>query len=90
MAEEELIERIAGAVTARLSNAPKSEPTRENRYLREREAAKFLGVSTHTLRAWRSRSPLSGLPVTRIGKVILHSMKELERYMEERTVGGGR
>jgi len=28
-----------------------------------------------------------GPPVTRIGKLVLYSVKELERFMEERTAG---
>ena len=84
--EEELIERIAGSVVARLSNAPKSQPSAENKYVSDKKAAHFLGVSAHTLRAWRSRKPSSGPPVTRIGEMVLYSVKELERYMEQRTV----
>lgn len=85
--EEELIERIAGGVVTRLSNAPKSQSSAENKYVSDKKAAHFLGVSAHTLRAWRSRKPTSGPPVTRIGKMVLYSVKELERYMEQRTVG---
>lgn len=84
--EEELIERIAGSVVARLANTPKPEPSAENKYVSDRRAAHFLGVSAHTLRAWRSRKPSSGPPVTRIGEMVLYSVKELERYMEQRTV----
>jgi predicted DNA-binding transcriptional regulator AlpA len=85
MAEEELIEKIAGRVVARLGNAPKPQPGTENRYVNDKGAAKFLGVSAHTLRAWRSKKPPSGPSVTRIGKMVLYSLKELERFMEERT-----
>ena len=85
-AEKELIERIVAGVLARVSDSPKPEPSRENRYLREREAAKLLGVSQHTLRAWRSRGSPTGLPYARFGRVLLYSTKELERFMDERTV----
>lgn len=86
LAERELIERIVGSVLARVSITQKSEPIQENRYLREREAARLLGVSPHTLRAWRSRGSPTGLPYARFGKLLLYSTKELERFMEERTI----
>jgi hypothetical protein len=85
-AEKELIERIVGGVIARVSSTPNPEPKRENKYLREREAAKLLGVSQHTLRAWRSRGSPTGLPYARFGRVLLYSTKSLEQFMEERTV----
>jgi hypothetical protein len=84
--EEELIEKIAGSVVARLANTPKPQPSAENKYVSDKRAAHFLGVSAHTLRAWRSRKPSSGPPVTRIGKMVLYSVKELEKYMEHLTV----
>jgi hypothetical protein len=86
--EEALIEKIAASVVARLSNAPKYQSSAENKYVSDKKAGHFLGVSAHTLRAWRSRKPSSGPPVTRIGKMVLYSVKELEQFMEERTVGG--
>jgi hypothetical protein len=58
----------------------------EKRYVREKEAAAFLGVSVSALRSWRSKRSPSGSPVTRIDRMLLYSMKELERYMELRTV----
>ena len=86
--EEELIERIAGRVVARIGTSqskPKTEA--EVQYLREHAAAKLLGVSASTLRSWRGKWRKSGPPVTRVGKMFLYSVKELERFMEERTVG---
>jgi transposase len=67
---------------------PQPVVTPINRYLREREAAKFLGVSQHTLRAWRTRGSPTGLPYARFGRVLVYSSKELERFMEERTHRG--
>lgn len=56
--EEELVERIAGRVVARLGTAPKPTTKGEQRYVRDVEAAKYLGVSAATLRSWKSkRSP---------------------------------
>jgi predicted DNA-binding transcriptional regulator AlpA len=87
--EEELIERIAGSVVARLKERPKVPVQGGSRYVRDVEVAKYLGVSAATLRSWRSKRSPSGPPVTRMGKMVMYSVKELERYMEQRTVGGG-
>ena len=50
--------------------------------------AAFLGMSVSALRSWRSERSPSGSPVTRIDRMVLYSMKELERYIELRTVEG--
>jgi hypothetical protein len=55
--EEELIERIAGSVVARLGTAPKPQSLGDKQYIRDVEAAKYLGVSAATLRSWRSKRP---------------------------------
>ena len=86
--EEELIDRIAGSVVARLGTTPKPQAQGEKRYIRDVEAAKYLGVSAATLRSWRSRREPCGPPVTRIDRMVLYSVKELEKYMEQRTVQG--
>jgi hypothetical protein len=60
--EEELIERIAGSVVARLGTSPSKPKTEaEPQYLREHAAAKLLGVSAFTLQSWRSRGELPAL-----------------------------
>ena len=85
--EEELIEKIAGGVVSRIGTTPPKPKTEgEPQYLREHTAAKHLGVSASTLRSWRGKRRTSGPPVTRVGKMVLYSVKELERFMEERTV----
>ena len=43
--EEELIERIAGRVVARLATPSKPQSQGDKRYVRDVEAAAFLGVS---------------------------------------------
>src|ERR1039458_5060456 len=48
--------------------------------------AAFLGVSVFTLQSWRSRVTGGGPPVTKVGGMVMYSMKELEEYMEQRTV----
>lgn len=86
--EEAFMNRIAERVVARLGTTPKPQAYGDKRYVRDIEAAKFLGVSVSALRDWRSRRPPSGPPVTRLDKMVLYSVKELERYMEQRTVEG--
>jgi len=88
MAEDEIIERIGGRVVARLTTAPKPQSQPDKRYVRDVEAAMYLGVSPATLRSWRSRREPSSPPVTRMGKRVMYSVKGLEQYMEERTVEG--
>jgi hypothetical protein len=87
LAEEELIERIAGRVAARLGALPAAKKQIDNRYVREKEAAAFLGVSVFSLRSWRSRGEPCGPPFPRMGSMVMYSVRELERYMEQRTVG---
>lgn len=86
--EEELIEKIAGRVVARLGTTPKPQALGEQRYVRDKAAAAFLGVSVATLRSWRSRGEPCGPPVTRTGRMVMYSMKGLEEFMELRTVEG--
>jgi hypothetical protein len=88
LAEQELIEKIAARVVAKLGSTPKTTAKGEPRYVRDVEAAKLLGVSVSALRDWRSRRLPSGPPVTRLDKMVMYSMKGLEQYMEERTVEG--
>jgi hypothetical protein len=71
----------------------KPSPLSNQRYVRDVEAAAFLGVSAFTLRSWRSRGEPCGPPVTRMGKMVMYSMKELERYTSidvlQPTLGSG-
>jgi hypothetical protein len=48
----------------------------------------LLAVSVFTLRSWRSREEPCGPLVTRMGKMVMYSMKGLEQFMELRTTGG--
>jgi len=72
--EEELIERIAGSVVARLGTPPKPQAQGERRYVREKEAAAFLGVSVFTLQSWRSRGETSSPPFTKVGGMVMYSV----------------
>ena len=51
LAEEEFIEKLAVRVAMRLGTQPAVPRQIGNRYVREKEAAAFLGVSVQTLRA---------------------------------------
>jgi hypothetical protein len=75
-------------LVTRLGTTPKPQPKGEQRYVREHAAAAFLGVSVSALRSWRSKRSPSGPPVTRIDRMVLYSVEELERFKEERTVEG--
>ena len=88
LAEEEFIEKLAGRVSSRLGAQPASKLPIGNRYVREKEAAEFLGVSVMTLRAWRSRVGRDHPPVTKVGGMVMYSKKALEQFMVERTYGG--
>jgi hypothetical protein len=90
LAEEELIEKLAGRVAAQLGSLPAAKKQIGNRYVREKEAAAFLGVSVFTLQSWRSRVTGGGPPVTKVGGMVMYSMKELEEYMEQRMLRGGK
>ena len=59
LAEQQLIEKIAGRVAARLGTVPKPQAKGEQRYVRDGEAA-FFGVSVFTLRSWRGKRSRSG------------------------------
>lgn len=83
--DEELIERISVRVANRLGTTSKSHAKGEQRYVRDVEAAAFLGLSVFTLRSWRSRGEPCGPPVTRMGNMVMYSVKKLEQYMEQRT-----
>jgi hypothetical protein len=58
LAEEEFIETLAGRVAARFGTLPAAKKQIDNRYVREKEAAAFLGISVFTLQSWRSRANL--------------------------------
>jgi hypothetical protein len=86
LAEEELIEKLAGRVAARIGSAPAAKRDIGNRYIREKEAAAFLGVSVFSLRSWRSRGTV-GPSWTKVGGMVMYSQEELEHFMDERTIG---
>ena len=56
------------------------------RYVREGEAAKYIGVSVSTLRSWRTKRSKNGPPYTRLGRLVTYRIAELDGHMKARTV----
>ncbi len=78
--EAALAARVAEVVVARLSVLAQV-PTARKQYVREREAAEYIGVSVSALRSWRLRRSKAGPPFTRVGRMVMYSMTELEDHM---------
>jgi len=78
--ERQMAIRIAESVVSRLQGAMTST-IRRDRFLREREVAEYMGIKVATLRAWRLRRSKIGPPFTRLGRMILYSVAELEKHM---------
>jgi len=75
-----LATRIAEALVSRLPVPPQT-PNVRNRYVREREAAEYMGVKVSTLRAWRLRRSKAGPQFTRVGRMVMYPVAELEEHM---------
>jgi hypothetical protein len=69
LAEEELIERMAGRVAARLGSSPAAKRQIDNRYVREKEAAAFLGMSVFTLQSSWRKEPLRGVNPSSVSRI---------------------
>lgn len=80
--ETSLAARIAEAVISQLTVLPQAPTAQKKRYLREREAAEFMGVSVSALRSWRLRRSKAGPPFTRLGKMVLYPVAEIENHMQ--------
>jgi hypothetical protein len=78
--EAALAVRVAEAVVSRLP-APSQGLNIRNKYVREREAADYMGIKVSTLRAWRLRRSKNGPPFTRVGRTVMYPMAELESHM---------
>jgi len=83
--EAALAARVAEAVVSRLP-APSQVPAARKQFVREREAADYMGVKVATLRAWRLRRSETGPPFARLGKMVLYPVAELEKHMTDRLV----
>ncbi len=55
--------------------------------LTRQQAAAYLGVNARTLANWSCTGRYS-LPVVKIGRLAKYRQKDLDRFIEERTVGG--
>ena len=86
LAEEELIEKLAGRVTARLGGMQATKKQMDSRSVREKAAARSLGMSVFNLQTRRSKG--TGPSFTKVGSLMLCLVEELEKYMEQRTVEG--
>ena len=75
-----LAAKIAELVVSRLPT-PSQSATARKQYVREREAAEYMGVKVSTLRAWRLLRSKNGPPFTRVGRMVMYSMTELEDHM---------
>jgi hypothetical protein len=83
LAEATLAARIAERVCSQFS-IPSHSPG--GHYIRERDAARYMGISVATLRSWRLRRSNNGPPFTRIGRMVMYPMAGLENHMQERQV----
>jgi hypothetical protein len=79
--EGALVARIVEAVAARLPLPPQA-PSDRRQYVREREAAAYMGVSVAALRRWRLLRSKNGPPFTRVGRMVLYPMAELESHLK--------
>jgi len=82
--EDRLVARIAD-VFSRLADAKDSSRER-TRYVREGEAAKYIGVTVSTLRSWRTKRSKNSPPYTRLGRMVMYPVAELDGHMRARIV----
>ena len=57
--------------------------------LTEKEAAEFLNVSPGTLSVVRCTRRRPQLAYVRVGRAIRYRLSDLEKFLSDRTVGGG-
>ncbi|MFX0201887.1 MAG: helix-turn-helix transcriptional regulator [Candidatus Hodarchaeota archaeon] len=53
------------------------------RYLNEEETGRYLSLSIHTLRQWRSRGEENGPPYLKIGSSIRYDVQSLDAWIEQ-------
>ena len=58
----------------------------ESDLLKEAEAAQYLGLERNTLSVWRSNGRVP-LPFIRIGARVRYRMSDLQRFLDDNTVG---
>jgi len=84
--EDRLSAKIADEVSSRLAVATNDSTGDRARFVREREAAKYIGVTVSTLRSWRSKRSKNGPPYTRLGRLVMYPIAELDGHMRARMV----
>lgn len=82
--EDRLVARIAD-LFSRLGDAKESSRERIG-YVREGEAAKYMGVTVSTLRSWRTKRSKNSPPYTRLGRMVMYPVADLEGHMKARMV----
>lgn len=78
--------RLDGKIEEVLARIAASGESGRRRYVREQEAAKYIGVSVSALRSWRTKRSKNGPPFTRLGKMVLYPVAQLDEHMRTRTV----
>jgi predicted DNA-binding transcriptional regulator AlpA len=58
----------------------------DQRVLTEQEAAQFIRVTVHALRAWRWRKESDGPPFVKMGSCVRYRTRDLEAYLESHAV----
>lgn len=56
------------------------------RYLTEEEASRYLSMSVHTLRQWRSKREKNGPPFLKVGSSIRYDVQSLDVWIEQFSV----
>ena len=64
----------------------KQTPLTVDRLLNDIEAARALGLHPQTLRNWR-HTKLNPVPYIKLGGKVLYRVSQLEKYLDQNTVG---
>ena len=59
----------------------------ENNLMTRVEAAKYLGLTVHTLAAWATETPLR-LPMIKMGSRVMYKKSDLDSFVESSRIGG--
>jgi predicted DNA-binding transcriptional regulator AlpA len=84
--EDMLVARIVDAVSSMPAAVLRHVNDERKRYVREKEAAQYMGVSVSALRSWRIKRSNNGPPYTRLGRMVLYRVSEIDEHMQTRTV----
>jgi hypothetical protein len=83
--EDVLVARIVDGVFSRLATTQKDADTERKQYLREKEAAQYMGVSVFALRSWRTKRSNNG-PHIRLGRMVLYPVSGIDEHMRTRMI----